>query len=95
MRKQTHREQRNQRIVDIPDIGPWEIRTNFFKAIFKQILVIDDWGIYCKITIRLMSLGRAGDKLTLVLVTAGPPGGKPLTEPILTHAYAVIGFTRS
>ena len=39
---------------------------NFSYAIFKQILVIDGWGISCEIALILMSLDLTGDQLTFV-----------------------------
>ena len=43
---------------------------NYRHAIFKQILVIDDWGISCEIALLWMSRDLTGDKSTLVQVMA-------------------------
>ena len=47
-----------------------EFEWNFRHAIFRKILVIDDWGISCEIVIILMSLDFTEDQSTLVQVMA-------------------------
>ena len=59
---------------------PWPLRVNslapgkfewsFRHVIFKQILVIDGWGICCEITLIWMSLDFTDDQSTLVQVMA-------------------------
>ena len=49
-------------------VGPWRFEWNFREMIFKLILQIDSWGIYCEITLRRMSLDLTDDKSTLVQV---------------------------
>ena len=51
-------------------IGPWEIWMKFRHVIFKQILVIDGWGISCEIALMWMSLDFTEDQSTLVQVMA-------------------------
>ena len=53
----------------INSLAPGRSEWNFRHVIFKQILVIDGWGISCEITLRWMLLGLA-DKSTLVQVMA-------------------------
>ena len=49
-------------------LAPGKFEWNFRHAIFKQILVIDDWGISCGIAIIWMSLDFTDDQSTLVQV---------------------------
>ena len=58
-------------------IGPWPLRNlngkfkwNFRHVIFKQILVINGWGISCEIALIWMSLDFTDDQSTLVPVMA-------------------------
>ena len=51
-------------------IQTWEIEWNFICVIFEQILVIDGWGISCKIVLIWMSLDFTDDQSTLVKVMA-------------------------
>ena len=51
-------------------LAPGKIEWNFRHIIFKQILVIDDWGISCECALIWMSLDFADDQLTLVQVMA-------------------------
>ena len=55
---------RNQVIMH-PGLTHWPLR-NFRHAIFKQISVIDGWGISCEITIIWMSLDFTNYQSTLV-----------------------------
>ena len=49
---------------------PGKFEWNFRHAIFKQILVIDCWGISCEIALLWMSLDFTDDQSTLVQVMA-------------------------
>ena len=49
---------------------PGKFEWNFRHVIFKQILVIDGWGISCKIALIWMSLDFTDDQSTLVQVMA-------------------------
>ena len=49
---------------------PGKFEWNFRHVIFKQILVIDGWGISCEIALIWMSLGFTDDQSTLVQVMA-------------------------
>ena len=42
-------------------LAPGKFKWNFIYVIFKQILVIDDWGISCEIALILMSLIFTGE----------------------------------
>ena len=42
-------------------IGPWEIWMKFLYVIFKQISVIDGWGISCEIALIWMPLDFTDD----------------------------------
>ena len=49
------------------------------------ILVIDDWGISCKIAVRWISLDIADDIFNIGSDNGlVPSGNKPLPEPMLT-----------
>ena len=69
-------------------LAPGKFERNFSYVTFKQILVIDGWGIACEIALILMSLDFTDDQLTLVHIGSGnglvPSGNKPLPEPMLT-----------
>ena len=54
----------------INSLAPWKFEWIFRHVIFKQILVIDGWGIPCKIALIWMLLDFADDQSTLVQVTA-------------------------
>ena len=64
---------------------------NFRHVIFKQILVIDGWGISCKTAPIWMSLDFTDESVNIGggngLV---PSGNKPLPEPMLTQISVVI-----
>ena len=47
-------------------LAPRKFEWNFRNVIFKQILVIDGWGISCEIGLIWMSLDFTGDQSTLV-----------------------------
>ena len=51
-------------------LAPGKFEWNFSYVIFKQILVIDGWGISCEIALILMSLDFIDDQSTLVQVMA-------------------------
>ena len=51
-------------------LAPGKFKWNFRHVIFKQILVIDGWGISCEIALIWMSLDFTDDQLTLVQVLA-------------------------
>ena len=73
--------------------APGKFEWNFMHVIFKQILVIDGWGIACKIALIWMSLDfidvrwsvNIGSGNGLVL-----SGNKPLLEPMLTQISVAI-----
>ena len=54
----------------VNSLAPGKFEWNFKSVIFKQILVIDGWGISCKIALIWMSLDFADDQSTLVQVMA-------------------------
>ena len=54
----------------INSLAPGKFEWNFRHAIFKQILVIDGWGITCEIALIWISLDFADDPSTLVQVMA-------------------------
>ena len=72
-------------------IGPWEIWMNFLYVIFKQILVIDGWGISCEIA---LNMNVTGLNWWSVNIGSGnglvPSGNKPSPEPILTYIPVAI-----
>ena len=51
-------------------LAPGKFAGNFKQVIFKQILVIDSWGISCEIALIWMSLDFIDDQSTLVQVMA-------------------------
>ena len=54
----------------INSLSPAKLEWNFRHAIFKQILVIDGWGICCEIALIWMILDLTDDLSTLVRVMA-------------------------
>ena len=54
----------------INSLAPGRFERNLRKVIFKLILMIGGWGIFCKMTLKLMSMGLTDDKSTLVQVMA-------------------------
>ena len=54
----------------VNSLAPVKFQGNFRHAIFKQILVIDAWGISCEIAQLWMSLNFTDDQSTLVQVMA-------------------------
>ena len=42
-------------------LAPGKFEWNFIHVIFKQILVVDDWGISCEIALLWMSLDLTDD----------------------------------
>ena len=69
----------------INSLAPGKFEWNFRHVIFKQILVIDGWGIACEIALIWISLDLTGDQPTSV-----PDGTKPLPGPMLTEIYVAI-----
>ena len=56
--------------VEFNSLAPGKFEWNFRFVIFKQILVIDGWGISCEIALIWMSLDFTDDQSTLVQVMA-------------------------
>ena len=54
----------------VDSLAPGKFEWNFRHVIFKQILVIDGWGISCEIALIWMPLGFTDDQSTLVQVMA-------------------------
>ena len=54
----------------VNSLAPGKFEWNFRHVIFKQILVIDGWGISCEIALIWMSLDFTDDQSTLVQVMA-------------------------
>ena len=50
----------------INSLAPGKFEWNFKHVIFKQILVIDDWGISCEIALPWKPQDLTDDKSTLV-----------------------------
>ena len=67
-------------------LAPGKFEWDFRHVIFKQILVIDGWGISCEIALNMNDTGR---QWGLVNIGSGnglvPSGNKPLPEPMLTQ----------
>ena len=59
---------RHNKLVN--SLAPGEFEWNFRYVIFKQVLVIDGWGISCEIALMWMLLDFTDDQLTLVQVMA-------------------------
>ena len=57
-------------IQSINSLAPGRFEWNFWHVIFKQILVIDGWGISCEIALIWMSLDFPDDQSTLVQLMA-------------------------
>ena len=57
-------------IGNLNSLAPGKFEWNFRHVIFKQILVIDSWGISCEIALIWMSLDFTDDQSTLVQVMA-------------------------
>ena len=72
-------------------LAPGKFEWNFRYVIFKQILVIDGWGISCEIALIWMSLDFTDDQSTLGsgngLVSSG---SKALPKPMLTQISVTI-----
>ena len=51
-------------------LAPGRFERNLRKVIFKLILMIGGWGIFCKIALRWMPMDLTDDKSTLVQVMA-------------------------
>ena len=62
----------------INSLAPGKFEWNIRHVIFKQILVIDVWGIFCEIVLIRMSLDFTDD------------GTKPFPESILTQVSVAI-----
>ena len=56
--------------IGINSLAPGKYESNFRHVIFKQILVIDGWGISCEIALIWMSPDFTDDQSTLVQVMA-------------------------
>ena len=54
----------------VNSLAPGKFSWNFIYVIFKQILLIDGWGISCEIGLIWMSLDFTDDQSTLVQVMA-------------------------
>ena len=59
-----------QNLYTINSLAPGKFEWNFRHVIFKQIWVIDGWGISCEIALIWMSLDFTDDQSTLVQVMA-------------------------
>ena len=57
-------------MLNFNSLAPGNFEWNFRHVIFKQILVIDGWGISCEIALIWMSLDFTDDQSTLVQVMA-------------------------
>ena len=68
----------------VNSLAPGKFKWNFRHVIFKQILVIDGWGISCKNVLRWMPLDLTGDKSTLVQVMAWC---RQATSHYLSHCW--------
>ena len=79
-------------LTELNSLAPEKFEWNFKHVIFKQILVIDGWGISCEITLQWMSL--TGLHWWSVNIGSGnglvPSGNKPLPEPVLTKISNAI-----
>ena len=65
----------------VNSLAPGKFEWVFRHVIFKQILVVDGWGISCEIALLWMSLDFTDDQSTLA---------QPLPEPMLTQISVVI-----
>ena len=76
-------------------LAPGRFEINLRKAIFKLILMIGGWGIFCKIALRWMSMDVIDDKSTLVQVMAWC---RQATSHYLSHCWprsmSPYGITR-
>ena len=76
-------------------LAPEKLELNFRHVIFKQILVIDGWGISCKIALIWMWLDFTDDQSTLVQVMAGAVRHQTITwanvDPDLCRHMASLG----
>ena len=61
---------RQHTLGKINSLAPGKFERNFRHVIFKQILVIDGWGVSCEIAQIWMSLDFTDDQSTLVQVMA-------------------------
>ena len=68
--KTTHNRYWYQELAHQNSLAPGKFEWNFRHVIFKQILVIDRWGISCEIALIWMSLDFTDDQSTLVQVMA-------------------------
>ena len=60
----------NHDVGSVNSLTPGKFEWNFRHVIFKQILLIDGWGISCEIALIWMSLDFTDDQSTLVQVMA-------------------------
>ena len=65
-------------------LAPGRFERNLRKVIFKLILMIGGWSIFCKIALRWMSVGFTDDKSTLVQVMAWC---RQATSPYLSQCW--------
>ena len=76
-------------------LAPGKFEWNFRHVIFKQILVIDGWGIFCEIALMWMSLDFTDDQSTLVQVMAWCRQATTITwanvDPDLCHHMVSLG----
>ena len=56
--------------MEFNSLAPGRFKRNLRKVIFKLILMIGGWGIFCKIALKWMSMDLTDDKSTLVQVMA-------------------------
>ena len=75
--------------TNVNSLAPGKFKWNFRHVIFKEILVIDGWGISCEIALIVTGLHwwwvNTGSGNGLVL-----SGNKPLLEPMLTQISVAI-----
>ena len=57
-------------VLNFNSLAPGKFEWNFRYVIFKQILIIDGWGICCEIVLIWMSLDFTDDQSTLVQLMA-------------------------
>ena len=85
------RDQRMKGLVFLNSLDPGKFEWNFRYVIFKQILVIDGWGISCEIALIWKSLDFPDDQSTLVQVMAWcRQATSHYLEPMLIQIFAAI-----
>ena len=75
---------------ELNSLAPGKFEWNFRYVIFKQISVIDGWGISCEITLIRMSLDFTDDQPTLVQVMAWCCHATSHCLSLLTHISVTI-----